>query len=793
VGGIWHDVLHCSCLLAAVLFGRWSMARSQSKESIVKFEFKKRLDNRYSSFRIRSMMCDLSKRAYRYQVNVYRYEYGILTITTTNTSTSERNNNNMSSIARLSLSKGVDQNAQVAGWDETIGDNNNNNNNNNNNHKAWQEQRASMASHVLAHKTLVCGTLNTAATATATATAAAAAADPENWITWTRSFAPHRVCRVTCNDSGTVVAATMDNGTVSILRGIDGTVLATRRIASEGVRIPAEVSFVTSGSQQQLLLDTLVIEPPEDEPIILVSHIDGARLNSDDKGVVEDAAKSMVIHALNEIADVRTLRGCWKDDTTVRFALVDGDGKLAIYDYNLNDKTGIVLRQGISTDSDQDWEIDYTAGLRVQQVGDKHRFLLFSACSGNDTKICWFDLNTLTMSLSHYMISQGSYTRTRLLALEPVASCTNDSSLAIVVASLTPATDDSKPKLDSKIMQAHVRDDGTIGQLHPVYHIPVPATVKSMAIAPICGIPYAFRCLTAHNQDSRECHNFSTNTTTGSTIGSIRLLAMTNQFDQANTLVKQTGEEELIADPFAGFHPSEIALRQLQILLSKGRVNDPTSVLQSRECLKQLSVGAMSGNVPGHTALLSAAESILQWPDEASMLNPPTLGEVVMGLSGIISILSGVSSKVPQSMASESKVKLHELEEKLYPMKYLESILNKDIPLNATFASVRSVKDLFACLIRANYFLAAEQMWRSPLQPKLTSEVMVTSVLNISSKVNPRHYASLLREIVVPSLSINHELLPPLLAWSCRTSDDFDDARDNKNSLDDAIFLLEVS
>jgi hypothetical protein len=692
----------------------------------------------------------------------------------------------MSSIARLSLSKGVDPNAQVAGWDETIGDSNDNSNNNN---KAWQEQRASMASHVLAHQTLVCGTLNTAATA----------ADPENWIAWTRSFAPHRVCRVTCNDSGTVVAATMDNGTVSILRGIDGTVLATRRIASEGVRIPAEVSFVTSGGsqQQQLqLLDTLVIEPPEDEPIILVSHIDGTRLNSDDKGVVEDAAKSMVIHALHEIADVRTLRGCCKDDTTVRFALVDGDGKLAIYDYNLNDKTGIVLRQGISTDSDQDWGIDYTAGLRVQQVGDKHRFLLFSACSGNDTKICWFDLNTLTMSLSHYMISQGSSTRTRLLALEPVTSCTNDSSLAIVVASLTPAADDSNPKLDSKILQAHVRDDGTIGQLHPVYHIPVPDTVKSMAIAPICGIPYAFRCLTAHDQDSRECHNFTTNTTTtGSTIGSIRLLAMTNQFDQANILVKQTGEEELIADPFAGFHPSEIALRQLQILLSKGRVNDPTSVLQSRECLKQLSVGAISGNIPGHTALLSAAESILQWPDETSMQNPPTLGEVVMGLSGVISILAGVSStsKVPKSMASESKVKLHELEEKLHAMKYLESILNKDIPLNATFASVRSVKDLFACLIRVNYFLAAEQMWRSPLQPKLTSEVMVTSVLNISSKVNPRHYASLLREIVVPSLSINHELLPPLLAWSCRTSDDFDDARNNKNSLDDAIFLLEVS
>jgi hypothetical protein len=51
LGGFWH-VLHVAlllpCLLAAVSCGRLSMARSQSKESpIVKFEFKKRLDNRY--------------------------------------------------------------------------------------------------------------------------------------------------------------------------------------------------------------------------------------------------------------------------------------------------------------------------------------------------------------------------------------------------------------------------------------------------------------------------------------------------------------------------------------------------------------------------------------------------------------------------------------------------------------------------------------------------------------------------------------------------------------------------
>eukprot|EP00980_Cylindrotheca_fusiformis_P001960 scaffold443_cov125-Cylindrotheca_fusiformis.AAC.9 len=688
----------------------------------------------------------------------------------------------MSTIARLSLSKVVDQNAEVRGWDETIGDQNN---------QVWQEQHgASMASHVFAHRTLVCATVPNVATA--------AAANKDKWITWTRSFAPHRVCRVACNDSGTVVAATMDNGTVSILRGVDGTILATRRIASEGIRLPAEISFVAGdgglANASSSTMDTLVIEPPEDGPVILVSHIDGTRLNSDDKGIVADAAKSMVIHALTQIGDIRTLRGCGRlgdESKIVRFAIVDGDGKLGIYDYNLNDKAGTLLKQGISVDggSNNDWGIDYTVGLRVHQVGDKHRFLLFSSCCGNDTKIGWFDLNSLTMSTTH-TISQGAYARTRLLTLEPIASCDKNSSLAIVVASLTPTTANFKPQIKSEVLQAPVSEEGIIGLLHNVYNIPVPETVKSMDTASVAGKPYAFRCLTVDDQDSRDCYDFST---TNDAIGSIRLLTMTNQFERAKAVVQETGESLLVADPFAGFHPSEIALRQLQHILSTGRVKDRSAILQSQQCLRQLSVGAMSGNEAPQTALLSAADSILQWPDATAIQNPPTLGEVVMGLSGITSILTGVSSKVmAESKALEFKTKQHELEEKRCALEYLESILDKDVPLNSTFASVRSVKDLFSCLVRSNFFRAAEQMWKSHLQLKVTSEAMVTSVLAISPKVNPRRYAGLLREVVVPSLSINHELLPALLAWSCRTADDFDDARDNKNSLEDAIYLLEI-
>jgi hypothetical protein len=46
---------------------------------------------------------------------------------------------------------------------------------------------------------------------------------------------------------------------------------------------------------------------------------------------------------------------------------------------------------------------------------------------------------------------------------------------------------------------------------------------------------------------------------------------------------------------------------------------------------------------------------------------------------------------------------------------------------------------------------------------------------------------------VLPSLAINHELLPPLRAWSCRTADALDDQDTNQHGLQAAIQLLEVS
>ena len=55
----------------------------------------------------------------------------------------------------------------------------------------------------------------------------------QEWVAWEANF-DHRVGRVASNADGTVVVASTAGGTVSLLRGSDGQVLATRRVYAVG-------------------------------------------------------------------------------------------------------------------------------------------------------------------------------------------------------------------------------------------------------------------------------------------------------------------------------------------------------------------------------------------------------------------------------------------------------------------------------------------------------------------------------------------------------------------------------
>ena len=99
---------------------------------------------------------------------------------------------------------------------------------------------------------------------------------PEWKIGWKTSLAPHRIHQVASNSSGTVIAATTVNGTVSIMRGSDGKVLATRKVVlntedkvpSFPLEVAPEVSFVrtflpSSSGTETIVRDGILVHAPD--------------------------------------------------------------------------------------------------------------------------------------------------------------------------------------------------------------------------------------------------------------------------------------------------------------------------------------------------------------------------------------------------------------------------------------------------------------------------------------------------------------------------------------------------
>jgi hypothetical protein len=69
----------------------------------------------------------------------------------------------------------------------------------------------------------------------------------------------------------------------------------------------------------------------------------------------------------------------------------------------------------------------------------------------------------------------------------------------------------------------------------------------------------------------------------------------------------------------------------------------------------------------------------------------------------------------------------------------------------------------------------------------------VLPILQIDAQVDPREYASLLRDVVIPNLTISDEFLYRLELWSCRVAEGLDDRAEENLDLEAAILLLQVS
>jgi hypothetical protein len=683
----------------------------------------------------------------------------------------------MVSLRTFALPSSADDDKENLRWDETFAEN------------EWKHSsihgsgRPSLCSHALADSSFVYGVGDNS---------------DENWTTWRACFAPHHVCRLASNQDGSIVVASTDGGTVSLMRGRDGKILATRRVSNtEGLQPPAEIHFIAN--HRGAFRDSLVILVPSDvvedkKPnVVLVSLINGEKLNSEHPSNVAEGTRGMAIDAINFDGgtDFNALQGCFLDDNTIRFAAGTTTGNISIHDFNIGTKSTKIVKENIERDlNDESYRFDTSIGIGVQHHGMSTSFFLFSALSSTKAQVVWFDILHLTVA-GTVLIKSGKSCPPRVMAIEPVKSVNEDDAIAVALA-FKESNESEEGTIH--VVQLVIEDAlglAVLSRPHVLFTIPlgVDKGVKSVCLSIKRGEsvgPYSFLLCnkTSDNCKSVVHSEFSCSTKSScGVIGQIRLLLEKYSLDEADHLC---GHYDTSWDEYARFHPSEVALRKLERVLALGCITSEINMASARICLHRLASGALSGVKVAIDNLLEAANIILDWPSKAGI--PPTLFEYKIALNAIISTLE---STFQAGHLHEIEQKNEEVKHCLIAMKYITDFMEQESTiLDKPFAKARSISDLFQTLIKHNLFASAEKLLHR-YRKELTPSIIVEAVVNIPSSVDPRVFALLLTDTVIPSLTINHEALPLISAWTCQSADAYDDEA-SELGIDAAIYLLQV-
>ncbi|KAI2500113.1 hypothetical protein MHU86_14380 [Fragilaria crotonensis] len=540
------------------------------------------------------------------------------------------------------------------------------------------------------------------------------ASEGEDWISW-RTTLDHPVGQLCSNDDGSIVVASTTAGTVSLLAGKDGTLLATRMVSkSQGV---ANVVFSSSSGN-----DALSIVVPDLSQtitqIVLVSNIDGPALNSEE--TVTEATRSMAIDALSfPLSNVVHIKAV-HHGSGLRFALVTTEGNLFFF-YYANKQVTLVGKSDLA--------VQVGAGLRVQRHAPTNTtyFVFSTAKKKGISSIVWLETSQLTAVCEIAL-------KNKVIALEPLRSCSCQSAMALAVAT----------KDVIQVVQACV--DETMGltilqRVQVVYQIPMTGrTISSIAM------PYAFRFI-GQGDMIREFKP-------SPFAGRIRLLLQQDRFDEAMDVV-----QELVAadQDYSDFHPSELHLRRLQHVLKNQVTADTMGIAQS--CLQQLV--RLDGSMLAVDNLLCAADDILQW-------HAPSIASYRLALSSMSQTLG--CAEAPPAVSDRLHSKQLQLDSASEAMEALLALLgNEDAPIEGPFLQVRNMSDLLKTILSEGLYGAAFTLHQSI--KTLTPETIVSAIVSLppGAAIDPRHYIPLLESGIL-GLSVKHGLLPTINAWACQTA-----------------------
>ena len=625
--------------------------------------------------------------------------------------------------------------------------------------------------------------------------------DDSTW-TWQQSLTGEGVVglvnMLTSNSNGTVIAAATDAGVVTLMRGSDGQVLATRKVGSDisGASL-INLTWIPSHQGDDVLL---IEEPNSDEndgasKLTLVSNIQGEILNLPNSSVVAEAAPKMQIQTISfaesgysHAADLLTITGCFTSPSKIRLICCDTDGRFVVFDYSLVEKFLIFIQSVWLDYADEGgWVIDFDVGLHVQMKDDVS-FVLFSAVRKQCPFIVWFDpIKLQTVCQFALPRNRGDF-RTKVMAIENLQPVSKNNSLAVVVAERSVSQESSS---DGTFYVVQILVEEAEGQVvlcnpHLLYQIPAGQDIISVAMASVLApAPYSFRYkLWKKGEKDCFCKQFEPDETISFALGAIRALVCRDEFDQADEMLTEVGVAALEDEPYAGFHSSEIALHRLKHTFTTG---SSETLENAQVCLRKLAAGAASSNAMGLPLFMSAIDFVI---NSRSNL---TIGSYLLGLNAVTSTIGKVLATNQNQKLQSKRL---ELEKRICTLEFLSQIENceprADFRLSTPFNTIRSPSHLYGVLIKEHKFDLAEMLYCSNLRDCLSTESIVIPILTLNADVEPQAYISLVNQVAIPNLVVNDELLSRLNSWCCKVADDLDDKDEGDLNLDAAILLLEV-
>ncbi|GAX21774.1 hypothetical protein FisN_31Lh063 [Fistulifera solaris] len=549
---------------------------------------------------------------------------------------------------------------------------------------------------------------------------------PPLTLTWSIRL-QETVHSITSQDAW-VVAAT--ERSVSVIR--EGVVLISQPIE--------DLTSFAWISPQQLLLEF----PSQ---LMLISHFEALLLLS-----TEERLHIQTL-ALPHLSDVTAFGG---GDSKLRFVGLR-EGLLYTRDWS----DGVWADEEYAIELPSEWYVDPEVGLHHHVVGDR-TFLVCGATNDIESAVFWIDVCTKQL-VCHYNIAS------RLLAITPLTPW-KDGTVAMALAEKTPSTS------CLTVIQVIIEDTmGLLQLLHPhvLYRIPIPEAV-SVTLSPIEEAKGAFRI--KFWSSVRDCHYqaFIPSSDASRIVSETRWYVAQNQNDQAEAFLQAEESQVVMSamqDPYAHFNPTEIALNRLRHWLQHGSQPDEAATL-----LQRIAEGARQ-HPSGKQILMDAVDSLLNSSANCS------LSDMMAGLSALATYIEEMNAQDDDSW----KVRLGALRSKWTALETLDRIGGESISLKRHFSQIKSTRQLFSTLIEEKRFLEASKVCRWGLLPM---DDIVRSILKIDGTVSPHLYIPMLRDLILPKLTINGELFAMIRAWSCAIADQLDETHQPDCDIQAAIDLL---